>query len=477
VWNTADGPGSRRGIRDGFDANGNVICKLCFDKKLELDRLREENHALKLELRRVQQKEVIPLGAHSPSSQKIFKKKSSPEKKALKGGATVGHKGSGRRRVDISSADTIQKVSAPEHCVDCQSELSSHGFRERSVYDVLESDIKKTIYQVERKRCPSCSKVHEAKLPFFPRALYSNALLSKISVMHYLHGVPMGRVCEILGPEIKLSGVLAAMHRLAEKWHPIIDTLIEEFRRSPVKHADETGWRTDGQPGWAWLFCTPTVSIFDCQDSRSSRVPKKIFGDSPLQGVLVVDRFGAYNKLPCQLQYCYAHLLREVKKLDEEFSETKEVTAFCQTLGDLLSSAMTLPAQSLSDEQYYERAIGIASQIKILAAAPSSHLGIQDIQRIFSKREDRLFQWALNRNVPAHNNRAERELRQTVIARKVSFGSQSERGAKTRATLMSILTTARKRLGEISIEQWFKSALDQLVDNVEPKNLLPPVPT
>ena len=50
--------------------------------------------------------------------------------------------------------------------------------------------------------------------------------------------------------------------------------------------------------------------------------------------------------------------------------------------------------------------------------------------------------------MPAENNFAERELRPLVIARKVSFGSQSQQGALTREVLMSILHTLRKRGGD-----------------------------
>lgn len=39
--------------------------------------------------------------------------------------------------------------------------------------------------------------------------------------------------------------------------------------------------------------------------------------------------------------------------------------------------------------------------------------------------------------MPAENNLAERELRPLVIARKVSFGSQSDAGARTREILMT----------------------------------------
>ena len=62
--------------------------------------------------------------------------------------------------------------------------------------------------------------------------------------------------------------------------------------------------------------------------------------------------------------------------------------------------------------------------------------------------------------MPADNNRAERELRPTVIARKVSFGSQSDAGAKTREVLMSVVHTLAKRVSDP--EAHFKSVLDQL---------------
>jgi len=478
VWKTADGQGHRRGVRDGFDRNGNVVCESCFAKKLEIDQLREENRKLKEKLERALKREVLPLGAHSPPSHRLFKKKSSEEKSRHGGGARVGHKGAGRIRIERGVADEVQRFPAPEYCPDCREKLRFHDLRTRSVYDVSEANVKLSVCEVERKQCPRCRTLTQQKLPLFPRALYSNALLSRVATMHYLHGIPMGRVCEILGPEINLSGILAAMHRVADAWEPTIGKLIAEFRESPVKHADETGWRIDGQPGWSWIFCTSTLSIFKCQNTRSGRVANEILGDKHLPGVLIVDRYSGYNKAPCQLQYCYAHLLREVRKLEEEFPNCKEVTEFVTVLADLLSAAMALPSQSLTEAQRLEQAQAIAAQIKSVTSAPSKHVGIQSIQRIFTTSQDRLFQWAMDADVPCHNNRAERELRQTVIARKVSFGSQSQRGAKTRSILMSVLLTAKKRLKDSWVESWFADALNQLaLGHRDPFALLPPVPT
>ena len=468
-----------KGPRSVYEKSGEYSCHGCFTKRLEVEKLKEENRFLKEKVKKLERgASVVRVGAHTPSSQIPFKGKTKELGVEKRGGAQVGHQGNGRRKISEESADKVIKVVAPKHCEDCQAELRRHSERRRSILDGVEMRVRKVVYTIERAQCPKCKKLCEPRLPLFRGALFGNTLLAQVAVLHYLQGIPVGRICNMLGPAVNPGSIFTAMHRLAKQWEPAIENLIEEYRKSPVKHADETGWRVDGQPGWSWLFCSPTVSIFECQNTRGSRVPKRIFGDQQLPGVLVVDRFNAYNKLPCQIQYCYAHLVREVKKLDDEFPDDEKVITFSTDLAHFVAEAMRLQSRSLANDAYYKEARQIAGQIKRLANMETDHQGIRSVQRIFVKNEPRLFQWVLDRQFPAHNNRAERELRQTVIARKVSFGSQSENGAKTRSVLMSILATARKRLGEISTENWFKNALDQLalLPEQHPTHLLPPLP-
>lgn len=93
---------------------------------------------------------------------------------------------------------------------------------------------------------------------------------------------------------------------------------------------------------------------------------------------------------------------------------------------------------------------------------PAQHLGVRQVQGIFRDNAHRLHHGVENRAAPPDNNRAERELRPAVIARKVSFGSQSDAGAKTREVLMSVVHTLAKRVPDP--EAHFKSVLDQLAD-------------
>ena len=56
-------------------------------------------------------------------------------------------------------------------------------------------------------------------------------------------------------------------------------------------------------------------------------------------------------------------------------------------------------------------------------------MAIRRVQNIFTENAARLYRWTENRELPPENNLAEGDLRPTVIARKVSFGSQSDGGS------------------------------------------------
>ena len=104
----------------------------------------------------------------------------------------------------------------------------------------------------------------------------------------------------------------------------------------------------------------------------------------------------------------------------------------------------------------------------IITNSQAKHPAIQKIQDIFREKADRLYHWADDRSIPADNNLAERELRPLVIARKISFGSQSDSGARTREILMTVLHTLKKRAPYVTTA--FKSALDKLAEqsDIEP---------
>jgi hypothetical protein len=431
-------------------------------KQREIDGLKEEVERLRQKLSYQARKDKGGFfGSSTPSAKLPLKANSDKDRARKPKGARVGHMGTGRKGVSSLEVNRRMEVESTvgDHCPQCGTPLLDKGGKERLILESQPVQAEPILYRLQRKYCPRCRRLYQPSPPgVLPKALFGNQLLTTSTIMHYLHGIPLGRVCEQL--RINPGSLVESFHRLARLFEPLMAKLMEQYRQSPVKHADETGWRTDGQNGYVWLFATNQISLFLFRKSRSAKIPQMLLGQKPLPGVLVVDRYAGYNKAPCSIQYCYAHLLREVEDLEKDFPDSDEVKAFVSVMAPLLSSAMKLRTQPLQDSDFYLQAPQIKNQILAAIDAPSMHLGIRRIQEIFLENASRLYHWAQNRQVPADNNLAERDLRPTVIARKVSFGSISDAGAQTRGILMSILYSLKKH--RFNVEYHLKSVLDQL---------------
>jgi hypothetical protein len=438
-------------------------CKECFAKQQKINELAEENARLKAQLRRQERasKEGF-FGASTPSSKVPVKANTLPDRQARRGGGRAGHSGHGRSAVGEDQADRVERVGVPERCPHCRVRLVARGLRRRTVVDIEPVKAHTTVFQLERKRCPKCGRSFEGRPPgVLPKGLYGNRLLAYVTTQHYLHGNTLGQIERQTG--IGCGALVQALRQVAGRVESVPDALIEEYRKASVKHADETGWRTDGQNGYAWIFATKDLSLFRFRKTRSAAVPGEVFGPKRLPGVLVVDRYHGYNKAPCALEYCYAHLKRDAEGVEKDFPDNPEIAAFVQSLVSALSQAMSLRTLGLSRPQFLRQAATIKRRIIAVVHRQANHPAIRRIQDIFRENSHRLYHWARSPTIPAENNLAERDLRPLVIARKVSFGSQSEAGARTREILMSVLHTLKKRGRDPAAA--LQDTLDQLARN------------
>lgn len=442
-----------------------IVCAECIIKQEELYRLREEVQRLKGQLRRQERKITEGyFGSSTPSSKKLVRKNSDTNGEAKKrGGAKPGHTGNGRQSLSAEQANRVEDVNVSCCCPECgNNDLEYLGRRDRTVIEYI-TKREKVVYQIERNRCKGCGTIIQAKAPgVLPKNLFGNNLLAHVATEHYLNGIRLGHLER--QTDVNAGSLIQAMHQLGRLFKDVPDKLIEEYRKAPVKHADETGWRNNGQNGYAWIFATQNTCIFRLRKSRSGKVAQEVFGQKELPGVLVVDRYAGYNKIPCKIQYCYAHILRHVQDLEKEFPDNKEVNRFVQALAPLLAEAMNLRSLPISDKEFDQRAAKTKEEIIKIVNSEANHIGIQNIQTIFREKQHRLYHWVGNRDVPADNNFAERELRPLVMARKVSFCSHSEDGAKTREILMTVLKTLKLRTTD-DAKTAFINALNRIVEN------------
>ena len=118
--------------------------------------------------------------------------------------------------------------------------------------------------------------------------------------------------------------------RLSEILKPCTERLLELYRLAPVKGADETTWRCDGQNGYVYGFFTQDVALFRFRGTRKMCVAEEVFGEGDHIGVLVRDRFPGYdNSFKGKQQYCFEHLKRDCKELLEWAVGTGPVWSPC----------------------------------------------------------------------------------------------------------------------------------------------------
>ena len=415
------------------------------DKRRLLERnagLEEENKRLR-KAANVRNGRESYFGSSTPSSKLPPQPNSSLENQNKKGGARSGHQGHGRRKIKPHDANEVVYMNnIPERCA-CGGHVAPNGYEDRTVIDYIPAKTVTKVIRIKKGLCGECGKRHVAPVAgVAPRALYSNRILSHAAIEHYIYGHSIGEVSKRMG--INEGALFNAFHYYADLLMPTVDQLIEAYRMSALKHADETGWKCNGANGYAWLFTTTQIAIYCFAHTRSQFVPDKIFGGNQLPGILCVDRYAGYNHVKCLIQYCYAHLKRDVDDLEKEFPRESEVIAFVREFSPLLAQAMKLRNMPFSLNKFRKKAEQLKQKILQASLAEAKHPAIQKIQNIFRENTGKLFHWTKSPDIPADNNFAERDFRKTVIARKISFGSQSDKGRKTRSVLMSILHTAQK---------------------------------
>ena len=97
----------------------------------------------------------------------------------------------------------------------------------------------------------------------------------------------------------------------------------------------------------------------------------------------------------------------------------------------------------LDDDALKRRAADLRRRLnRLLAAAPIGQPGCR-LHKRMARNRDHLFVFVTNRMVPYTNNVSERNLRPSVIFRKVTNGFRCEWGADTYTAFRSVASTAK----------------------------------
>ena len=367
--------------------------------------------------------------------------------KPKKRGPRVGHPGRSRTR---SEPDVVVEC-CPNHCSACGTDLQDVEPMLIGVNQVIDiPPVRPMVVEAHRYSviCPAC---HHQETTSYPAGMeservFGSGIESLVNYLHHEHHIGYARLESLLGEAFHLSvseGALVNMiQRGAARLESEAEEIRDQIRNSAVVGSDETGARIDGQNWWQWVFRTEQACYHIIVPRRSSQAIDTVMGDAEPE-VWVSDLWSAQLKHPAQQhQVCIPHQLRDL-----QYAIDADRCAFAYRLQRLFLRAKRLSEHrdTLSATHYQQQVAAIEAACDALLNQPVASEWGRNLQRRYRKHRASLFVFLYRSDVPFDNNGSERDLRNSVVHRKVSGGFRSEWGAAAYATSASVIGTAKKQ--------------------------------
>jgi transposase len=377
-----------------------------------------------------------------------------PDPSGRSQGAQTGHRGKGRKLLPIEAVDRVVE-HWPGRC-GCGHPLAESNEEvglpaRRQVTELPEIAVCVTEHRLHRRRCPGCGKTTRAELPVdVPVGAFGPRLEAAITTLAIRNRVSRRDTVELagelFGAGLASGTVDAILARAGEALAEPYEDLLVRIRAAPALNVDETGWKLRGAKRALWGAVTPDVAVFRVAPDRHEREVAALLGED-FEGIVGSDRWWAYRGFdPKRRQACWSHLIRDLTAHSEGLAAQKEFGEQGLDIARRLFSAWD-EFQEHGDRRRLKREVApLKRELKALLERGS--VGRRNkltwgFSKNLLKIWPALWTFVEVEGVEPTNNRAERALRGPVIHRKLSLGSQSERGESTTQRLLSASVTCR----------------------------------
>ena len=419
-------------------------------REAAIERRDEKIRELEEELAQFRRPAKTPENSSVPPSR--AQKANRGEGRRRKLGPKRGHVGISRVR---SEPDVVVECR-PQVCAGCGQGLPQSGGRRVGRSQVIDLPafapvvIEAWQYTVA---CEQCGEQTAGTYPsgLEPRRTFGSGIEALLSYFHERHHVGYERLVEIcrdvFGLAISEGGVENALRRLVERARPTYAAIREQVRGSPVINSDETSARVAGRNHWQWVFQTPEASYHIIVPSRGGDVIAAFLaGSEP-------EVWGSDLWAPQMLtsatehQICHSHQARDLTFASEADTGAERVWAL--DLRHVFGRAIRLhhEREQVTPETFARRRLLIENATDRLVfdryVAPKTEAA--RLQQRYRTHRDSLYVFLHRDDVEPTNNSSERDLRPSVIHRKVIGGFRSAWGAEASAIRTTILATARKQ--------------------------------
>jgi transposase len=423
--------------------------------------------SLKLQLEALEQKvnvltsrlsENSKNSSRPPSSDPPGKSKGKKGKSKRKRGAQPGHKGRHRELLPPERVDHIENVFPPE-CENCWKPLPEVVDADARRHQVTEIPPLKPYVTEHREHtvaCLDCGYRTEGRLDpaiacssFGPRLSAIVGLLT--GVYHVSRRKTLTLLSDLLGVEMSLGSVSAIEERISDSLEHATAEVFEKVSSSPVIHTDGTGWSQAGEGKQIWTIASAVGTAFRILKDGSAESIKSIFVH--MTAFLVSDRakallFWCMNRR----QICWSHLIRKFVSFSERDGPSgKFGEELLEYAGIIFEYWHQFKDGTLSRARLEERMQPVQAQVEALLekVEATKIRGLSGACSDIVKHKPALWLFVTEDGVEPTNNHAEQEIRDFVLWRKRSFGSQSDRGDKFAERIMTVTHTARKQRRDV----------------------------
>lgn len=346
---------------------------------------------------------------------------------------------------------TRQVIHAVDACPDCGCHLrGGSAKRHREVIDISPTPAVVTDHVLLERTCPVCAKRCVPTLGAADGVVgqhrFGPRLLGMIAVLHDVGRMTVrtiqAHLASVFGVHVSIGAITDALHTVATRGAAQVAAIRDAVRASPVVHADETGWRQNGQNRYLWVASTDTDRYFAIGRRTNDQIDA-ILGTDFL-GILVTDFYAAYDHFDGLKQRCWAHVLRAATDLLVSFPDHRTLIHWVDRLRRHYGTACDAPGDTPTarrvTRQRLEERITRLCQPFATVDVPQRRLAARLLRHL-----SELFTFVTHPFVARTNNQAERALRPHVIARKVWGGTRSERGSTAAAARFTLFATWRAR--------------------------------
>jgi len=410
------------------DLEKDEILDKLVDRELELDKLKRK-------LRKYE-------NPHTPPSKQGFDK---PQAQGIPVGRKLGKKTGheGKTRALDKPTLTIEVTTTINPSNGSKNIILTGEYKERIITDVkIEKIVTKYLF-LEYQDLDT-GELFYAKHPDVPDAgIFGKNIIAMANLLHFEYKVTLAGVADIFtnmcDTSMSAPTVQELCNRAVDRAIPVYDDINANLQKSRVVNADETGSNQNGKSEWLWGFFTPFLAFFVFFQQRGGEIVEKVLKD--FTGILGCDGWATYKvfseKKGILLQRCWAHLIREVKKICKGVRESDDAYVWICDMFDTIQRLRKIKNEKIRRKGYDK----LVAEMENWAQIYYVHDGMKELVNKVRNGKEFWFTCILHPEVEPTNNQAERGLRKFVVIKKIIGCLRSEQGKRNMQVMLSVLQT------------------------------------